>query len=88
MSLSDQDLEKIGKIVDEKINTAIDTKVSVMIQSVVTKEIGFLRLEMNQRFDKTDEKIGKAETEIKNSLDEIKQIILERRLRYKNNLKV
>lgn len=73
MSLTKKDLQDIGQIVDEKINTAIDTKVPVMI----AREIGSLRLEMNQRFDKTDQKIDDVETRLTEKIEQVKQMETE-----------
>ncbi len=58
MALNDKDLKKIGEVVKTK----------------VTKEIGFLRLEMNQRFDKTDEKMGSNHKEVLEKIEEIKKM--------------
>lgn len=73
MALTKKDLQDIGQIVDEKINGAIDTKVPVMI----SKEIGLLRLEMNQRFDKTDQKVEDVRCELKQEIREVKQMETE-----------
>lgn len=58
MALSDKDKKDIGEIVGTK----------------VTKEIGFLRLEMNQRFDKTDQKIDDVENNLLVKIEEIKKM--------------
>lgn len=50
----------------------------------IIKEFNSFRLEMHDRFDNSNKEIDKAETEIKDSLDEIKQIILRRRAWYKS----
>jgi len=73
MALTKKDLQEIGKVVDEKINTAIDAKVPVMI----SKEIGLLRLEMNQRFDLADAKNTKEHQEIISKIEEVKQMETE-----------
>jgi len=57
MALNNKDINKIGEIVEVK----------------VSKEIGFLRLEMNHRFDQADTKNEKAHQEIK-KIEEVKQM--------------
>jgi len=61
MALTKKDLEKIGEVVDEK----------------VTREIGSLRLEMNQRFDMADEKNTKEHQEILEKIEQVKQMETE-----------
>ena len=56
MALSDKDFEKIGEIVDQKI----------------TREIGSLRLEMNQRFDEASLENKSEHREIIKKIEEIK----------------
>lgn len=68
MVLNNKDLNKIGESGGVKISEEFDS----------------FKLEMHQRFDQTSQIIDKAETEIKDSLDEIKQIILRRRAWYKS----
>lgn len=60
MALTKQDKKDITQIV----NDVVDVK--------VTKEIGFLRLEMNQRFDDTNQKIDNVEGNILTKVEEIK----------------
>lgn len=57
MALDDNDLEKIGQIVN--------------------KEIGSLRLEMNQRFDQADSKNTKEHQEIIQKIEQVKQMETE-----------
>lgn len=61
MALSDKDLNKIGEIVDQKI----------------TREIGSLKLEMNQRFDQADSKNTKEHQEIIQKIEQVKQMETE-----------
>jgi len=61
VALDDKDLKKIGEVVEVKI----------------TKEIGFLRLEMNQRFDQTDQKIDSNHKEVLGKIGEIKKMETE-----------
>lgn len=61
MALSDNDLQKIGEIVEVKI----------------TKEIGSLRLEMNQRFDEADVKNTREHQEIIQKIEQVKQMETE-----------
>lgn len=68
MALSDKDLNKIGEISGLKISEGFDS----------------FKLEMNERFDKSNKEIDKAEAEIKDSLDEWKQTILRRRAWYRS----
>ncbi len=65
MAISKKEFEKIGEIVDSKIS-GLDKK--------VTTQFGLLRLEMNQRFDRTDQKIDKVEKNLLVKIDEVKQI--------------
>lgn len=65
MALSNKDINKISGIVEEKVSS-LDTK--------ITKEFGFLRLEMNQRFDATDKKIDNNHQEILDKIEEIKKM--------------
>lgn len=65
MALSDKDLNKINKVVKTQVS-GLETK--------VTKEFGLLRLEMNQRFDKTDQKINDVENNILVKIEEIKKM--------------
>jgi len=58
MALNNKDINKIGEIVEVK----------------VSKEIGFLRLEMNHRFDQADTKNEKAHQEIIKKIEEVKQM--------------
>ena len=53
---SEKDLEKIGEVVEIK----------------VSKEIGLLRLEMNQRFDETNNRVSGVEINILKKIEEIK----------------
>jgi len=53
----------------------------------ITNEFDSFKLAMHQRFDKTGEGINKAEKQISDKLDEIKQIILRRRAWYRNTCK-
>ena len=68
MALTDNDLEKIGQVVDKKIN---DLRVDM------NQGFGALRLEMNQRFDATDKKIDDVRTELKQEIREVKQMETE-----------
>jgi hypothetical protein len=68
MALSDTDLEKIGQVVDEKIS-GLETKMN--------QGFGLLRLEMNQRFDKTDQKIESVKEELKEEIRQVKQMETE-----------
>lgn len=61
MALNDGDLKKIGEVVEVK----------------VTKEIGFLKLEMNQRFDETNQRITNVKGTIISKIEEIKQMETE-----------
>lgn len=61
MALSDREINKIGETVEVK----------------VSKEIGLLRLEMNQRFDQTNYKIDKVEGNILGKIEEIKKMETE-----------
>lgn len=61
MALSDKDINKIGEVVEVK----------------VSKEIGLLRLEMNQRFDGTNQKIDNVEGNILGKIEEIKKMETE-----------
>lgn len=56
MALTQNDLEKIGEVVEIK----------------VSKEIGLLRLKMNQRFDDTGKIISSVEARILSKIEEIK----------------
>jgi len=58
MALSNKDKNDIGEIFETKI----------------TKEIGFLRLEMNQRFDKTDKKIDNVHLDLSKKIEEVKKM--------------
>jgi len=69
MALTKQDKEDIGQIIKEQVTEIVDVK--------VTKEIGLLRLEMNQRFDKTDQKIEDVRMELKTEIREVKQMETE-----------
>ena len=73
MVLSDKDLNKIGGLIDEKIGKAIDGK----IQPMFTKEIGLLRLEMNQRFDEAREENKKEHQEIIEKVEQVRQMETE-----------
>jgi len=73
MALTKKDLQEIGKVVDEKIGTAIDDKV----QPMITQEIGLLRLEMNQRFDEAREENKKEHQKIIEKVDQVKQMETE-----------
>jgi len=55
----------VGEIVNKKI-TDSDTK--------IMKEMGLFRLEMNQRFDKTDERIDTVHSDLINKIDEVKKM--------------
>jgi len=68
MALSDRDLKKIAEVVEVKVS-GLETK--------VTKEFGFLRLEMNQRFDETNQRITNIEGTILDKIEEIKQMETE-----------
>ena len=68
MALDKKDKEDIGEIVETKIS-GLETK--------VTKEFGLLRLEMNQRFDQTDQKIDSVEGNILDKIEEIKKMETE-----------
>jgi len=61
VALNDGDLKKIGEVVEVK----------------VTKEIGFLKLEMNQRFDETNQRITNVKGTIISKIEEIKQMETE-----------
>lgn len=61
MAMTQKDKEDIGQIVETKI----------------TREIGSLRLEMNQRFDQTDQKIESVRIELKEEIQQIKQMETE-----------
>ena len=58
MALTKKDKKDIGEIVEVK----------------VSKEIGFLRLEMNQRFDQTDKKIDGNHKEVLEKIDQIRKM--------------
>lgn len=58
MALTKNDKKDIGEIVEVK----------------VSKEIGSLRLEMNQRFDQTDKKIDDNHKEVLVKIDEIRKM--------------
>ncbi|MEI6040326.1 MAG: hypothetical protein WCP93_03185 [Candidatus Berkelbacteria bacterium] len=84
MPLSDKDLEKIGQIVDEKINKAIDTKVPVMIageigslRTEMNQGFGSLRLEINQRFDDVCQEMSSNHREVLEKIEEVKQMETE-----------
>lgn len=68
MALSDKDISKIGEIVEIKVS-GLETK--------VTREFGLLRLEMNQRFDETNQRITNVEGNILGKIEEIKQMETE-----------
>ena len=65
MALSNKDKKDIGEIVETKV-FGLETK--------VTKGFGLLRLEMNQRFDKTDNRISDVETNILTKIKEVKKM--------------
>jgi len=69
MALDDKDVNKIGEIVEGKVGEIVEVKVS--------KEIGLLRLEMNQRFDQTDKKIDTSHHELLDKIGEIKTMETE-----------
>lgn len=69
MALTKQDKEDIGQIIKEQVTEIVDTK--------VTKEIGFLRLGMNQRFDQADSKNTKEHQEILQKIEQVKQMETE-----------
>jgi len=58
MALNDKDITKIGEVVEVK----------------VSKEIGLLRLEMDERFDEAKVDNGKAHQEILAKIEEVKQM--------------
>jgi len=68
VALSDKDISKIGEIVEIKVS-GLETK--------VTREFGLLRLEMNQRFDETNQRITNVEGNILGKIEEIKQMETE-----------
>lgn len=68
MVLSDNDLEKIGKIVDDKVSG---------LEMKMTREFGSLRLEMNQRFDEADVKNTREHQKIIQKIEQVKQMETE-----------
>jgi len=84
MALTEKDKTDIGQIVDEKITRAIETKVPPIVEAKIsgvetkmTKEFGFLRLEMNQRFNETNQRIIHVEGTILDKIEEIKKMETE-----------
>lgn len=65
MALSSKDLDRIGEVVDSKIN---DLRIDM------NKGFGLLRLEMNQRFDNMDQKIENVNQELKQEIRDINQM--------------
>lgn len=68
MSLTKQDKLDIAQIVEEKIAD---------LRTDTNKGFGLLRLEMNQRFDATDQKIDDVRIELKQEIREVKQMETE-----------
>lgn len=81
MALTKKDLENIGKVIDERIDAKvpaiIDAKVPQMIESTITREIGLLRLEMNQRFDEASIENKNEHQEILQKIKDINQMETE-----------
>ena len=79
MALDDKDLKKIGEVVETKIS-GVETKISGLdtkvggLETKMTKEFGLLMLEMNQRFDQTDQKIDSNHKEVLGKIGEIKKM--------------
>ena len=79
VALDDKDLKKIGEVVETKIS-GVETKISGLdtkvggLETKMTKGFGLLMLEMNQRFDQTDQKIDSNHKEVLGKIGEIKKM--------------
>ncbi|MBM2820737.1 MAG: hypothetical protein HW405_497 [Candidatus Berkelbacteria bacterium] len=54
--------------------TLSNKDIGEIVGTKITKEIGFLRLEMNQRFDKTDQKIDDVHKDLSKKIEEVNKM--------------
>lgn len=73
MALDKKDFDQIGKRV-KKIVDSSAVNIKEEVKADLNREIGSLRLDMNQRFDATDKKIDKVEYKILGKIGEIKKM--------------
>lgn len=73
MELGQKDFEKIlGRFETNLEKKIVESAEATKVE--LRKEIGLSRLEMNQRFDKTDKKIDGVESNLLGKIDEIKKM--------------